>query len=197
MVEINLRELSAPLEAIRSDVEAAYKRLDDKWEEISEQLKKLPIPCTVGYMYSEHPNNPEDYDRIEWRKHNGRKRICLVSYRWNPDICEYGSSEVSVTPYEEWSAEQRVSMLRYVPRLFDSALKETKAFIKNTDVQENFDEISSQHPYRTTMGNIFLLRSAIFFAHSYFGWDILGRKCQRPWSNCAGMPLWEDNALFT
>ena len=44
MVDFDLRELSAPLEALRPEVNAAYKRLDSRWDEIAAQLKKTANP---------------------------------------------------------------------------------------------------------------------------------------------------------
>lgn len=134
MAKIDLSVLSAPVEALRADVEAAYHRLDLKWAEIAAQLKQLPIPCTVGYRFSENPAHPEDYDCLEWRKFNGKKRVCIVSYRWEHDPYGISDTSVSITPYEEWSGEQRVYMLEHVPKLFEEAVKQVKEFISKTEV---------------------------------------------------------------
>lgn len=123
MADLDLRKLSAPLEALRPEVDAAYRRLDAKWKAITEQLSRLPIPCDVGLTISDDPQDPEIYCRLEWRKWKGSKRICIVSYSGSPD------GEGNVTPFEEWSAEERIDMLRCVPRLFESAIGQTKAFI--------------------------------------------------------------------
>ncbi|QDS95660.1 hypothetical protein FF011L_44590 [Roseimaritima multifibrata] len=134
MVDLDLSALSAPVEALRGDVTEAYKRLDARWEEVAEQLKKLPIPCTIGFKYGENPNDPEDYDRLEWRKWRGEKAICLASYRWERDpYGEWGTS-CSVKLYDEWSAEQRLKMLEHVPGLFESAVDQVREFIKKTQV---------------------------------------------------------------
>ena len=127
MVDLNLRKLSAPIEALRSDVDAAYKRLDSQWKAIAKQLSKLPIPCTVGHTFDQNAYGPE-CTALEWRKWKGSKRICIVSYfvENTPDGPE---DTWQVTPYEEWSGEQRLAMLRHVPALFEAAEKQTKKFV--------------------------------------------------------------------
>lgn len=133
MVDFDLRELSAPIEALRSDVDAAYKRLDAKWDAVAKALKKLPIPCDVGYTFDEDTYHPPDCVRLEWRKWKGKKRLCIVSCYMHmtpvgPDIAE------NVTPYEEWGGEQRIDMLRHVPKLFEAAAEQTKAFVAKTEL---------------------------------------------------------------
>ncbi len=131
MVNFDLRELSAPLEALRTEVDAAYERLDEKWNAVVGQLRKLSIPCNVGYIFAENPYHAPDYVRLEWRKWKGKKRICIVSHHLvdTPDGPEEGET---VTPYDEWGGEQRVDMLQHVPKLFEAAVKQTKAFIART-----------------------------------------------------------------
>jgi hypothetical protein len=136
MSDLDLRKLSAPIEALRADVKAAYERLDAKWSAITEQLRKLPIPFTVSHTLGQPPSNPEDRWCIEFRKYNGSKRICFTIY--------YGSNgpygweeECDVTPYDEWSGEQRVEMLKYVPDLFEAAEKQVKEFIEQTKLGED------------------------------------------------------------
>ena len=132
MVNFDLRELSAPVEALRSDVDAAYKRLDSKWDAVAKALKKLPLPCDVGYTFDEDPYHAPDCIRLEWRKCNGKKRLCIVScyMQMTPDGPEW---DANVTPYEEWGGEQRINMLKHVPKLFEAAAKQTKAFIAKTE----------------------------------------------------------------
>lgn len=132
MVDFDLSELSAPIEALRADVDAAYKRLDAKWDAVSKALKKLPIPCDVGYTFDEDPYHHPDCLRLEWRKWKGKKRLCIVScyMQMTPDGPEEAES---VTPYEEWGGEQRIDMLKHVPKLFEAAAKQTKAFIVKTE----------------------------------------------------------------
>jgi hypothetical protein len=132
MVKLDLRKLSAPIEALRSDVDAAYKRLDAKWEEIADHLRALPIPCTIGYTFSQSPYGQE-YCRLEWRKFNGKRRICIVLYSMDSDGNGGIDESETTTPYEEWSGEQRVEMLEHVPNLFDAAAKQVQEFVKKTE----------------------------------------------------------------
>ena len=77
MVDLDLRKLSAPIEALRPGLDGAYKRLDKKWDEIAQCLKGLPIPCEVAYDYAQDEFAPEDALCLEWKKWNGKKRICI------------------------------------------------------------------------------------------------------------------------
>ena len=132
MVDFNLRELSASVESLRPEVDAAYKRLDAKWDEIASELKKLPIPCAVGFTYSERYGHPEDYNRLEWKKWSGKKRICIVYYRWDHNPITGEDTEETTIPYDEWSAEQRLEMLEHVPNLFASAIEQVNEFVNKT-----------------------------------------------------------------
>ena len=131
MVDFDLRELSAPLEALQPEVKAAYKRLDDKWDAVAAALRKLPIPCDVGYTFDEDPYGAPDCLSLEWRKWKGKKRICIVLHylEQTPEGLEEAER---VTPYDEWGGEQRVNMLQHVPKLFEAVAKQTKAFIART-----------------------------------------------------------------
>ena len=135
MANLDLRKLSASLEALRPEVDAAYKRLDAKWKAVTDQLRSLPIPCNVQYTFDEDDYSPENYLALEWRKWNGSKRICIVSYYMEsgPEGPEEASS---TTPYEEWSGEQRVEMLQHIPKLFEAAVAQTKSFIERTKDKE-------------------------------------------------------------
>ena len=127
MVNFDLRKLSAPVEALRPELDEAYKRLDAKWEGIATCLNGLSIPCSVSYTFSvEDPNHPENYDCLVWKKWNGKKRICIEACRF------YSDYDVTTTPYDEWSGQQRIDMLEHVPCLFDAAAKQTKDFIDKT-----------------------------------------------------------------
>lgn len=132
MVEYDLRALSAPIEQLRTDVDAAYKRLDERWMEVAEALKTLPIPCDVAWTVSMNGYEPRHYHGLAWKKWNGKRRICrIVGFlEPMPDGTEEGNE--TITPYEEWSAEERVEMLKFVPNLFRQAERRTKAFIQNT-----------------------------------------------------------------
>jgi len=132
MVNIDLQQLAAPIEALRPELDDAYKRLDAKWAEITKCLQKLPIPSSVYYTFDENPQCPEDYDCLAWTKYNGKKRICIVSYRWNPNQYDGSEHDISTTPYEEWSGQQRIAMLDHVPDLFAAAAKGTQEFIDQT-----------------------------------------------------------------
>lgn len=132
MVKIDLRALSAPIEALRPSLSDAYKRLDDNWEEIAETLKKLPIPTDVSYCYHVDERCPEDALFLVWKKWNGKKRICLEFHRFDPNYDPYTDYEVITTPYEEWSGPQRIEMLEHVPGLFAAAEKATQEFINKS-----------------------------------------------------------------
>ena len=133
MVDLDLKALSAPLEALRHEVDAAYKYLDERWEEVTEQLKKLPIPCAVSYTWDSDDYDPEQFMTLDWRKWKGSKRVCIVSHTYDRYHDVAGEE---VTPYDEWSAEQRAAMLKHVPGLFESAVKQTKAFVERICGQE-------------------------------------------------------------
>ncbi len=131
MSDFDLRELSAPIEALRPDVKAAYIRLDSRWEEIANHLKKLAIPCVIGYAFWESPDGSPDCEQLEWRKWRGSKRFCITSY-----IFHGAGEEENIKPYEEWSAEQRLNMLHYIPYLFKNAEVQIKQFVKKTSELE-------------------------------------------------------------
>ena len=132
MVDLDLRKLSAPVEALRPELSAAYKRLDAKWDEIVKCLKSLPIPSSISFTHDHNEWNPEDFSCIVWRKYNGKKRICIEVHIFNPNSNPYTDYDVTTTPYEEWSGEQRVDMLEHVPGLFAAAEKATREFIEKT-----------------------------------------------------------------
>lgn len=136
MADFDLRELSAPLEALRPEVDAAFKRLDAKWEYLARHFKKLPLPCTVFYAFSHPWYDPPESICLEWRKWSGKKRFCVTRSGWEQD--PYGEliETEKVTPYEEWSAEQRIEMLRHIPKLFEHAEKQIKEFIDKTYYEE-------------------------------------------------------------
>ncbi len=134
MVDIDLRKLSAPIEALRPALGDAYKRLDSKWDEIAEALKSLAIPTDVFYTYTTDDFRSEDIACLAWRKWNGKKRICLEYHSFNPNGNPYSDYDVTTTPYEEWSGQQRIDMLEHVPGLFDAAAKATQEFIDKTKV---------------------------------------------------------------
>lgn len=126
MSDLDLGALGAPIEALRDDVKAAYERVDAKWEAIIERLKSLPIPCAVSYCLWESDSCMESRC-LEYRKYSGKKRICLTYYSIHSQ-----SEECDITPYDEWSGEQRVDMLKHVPNLFERATAQTKEFIAKT-----------------------------------------------------------------
>ena len=129
MAKLDLRALAAPLEALRPEVKAAYERLDTKWDEITKLLRKLPIPSDVSYVFDMDPECPPDRVALEFRKHKGERRICIASYTYFAS--QHGEGEsCGVTPFEEWSGEQRIKMLEYIPGLFAEAEKAIKAFLK-------------------------------------------------------------------
>lgn len=139
MADYDLRELSAPVEALRSEVKSAYERLDAEWESVANQLRKLAIPCAVSYAYFEDECNPGNNDCLEFRKWKGAKRLCIAAY--SAGSGPYGWEEnCDVTPYDEWSGEQRVAMLRHVPGLFQAAAKQTQAFVDQTKGLGNSDK---------------------------------------------------------
>lgn len=129
MADFDLRSLSAPLEAMRGKVDAAYKLLDQQWKAIAAQLSELPIPCSVEYRYSECEHDPTQYHTLDWRKMKGGKRLCSVYHRLNVDRNGEEEEYEDVTPFEEWSAETKLELLNHVPGLFKAALKQTEAFV--------------------------------------------------------------------
>jgi len=131
MADLDLRRLSAPLEELRSEVDEAYKRLDGKWKAVAEYLNSVPIPCTVSFIIKQDPYDPTEVICLEWRKWKGSKRVCIASYFLDCDVDVPQEAE-SVIPFDEWSGEQRVDMLKHVPALFQAAVKQTKAFIDLT-----------------------------------------------------------------
>lgn len=74
--------------------------------------------------------------RFEWRKWLGKKRFCITSYGWVTDPNEGLMESSEVTPFEEWSADQRLDMLRHVPEIFKSAEEQLKLFIDRTRDEE-------------------------------------------------------------
>ena len=132
MVDIDLRKLSAPVEALRPALSDAYKRLDAQWAEIEKCLKALPIPCSVSFTYDEDEWHPENSYCLVWKKWNGKKRICTESHIFAPGSNPYSDYDVTTTPYDEWSGPQRINMLAHVPGLFQAAEKQTKEFIEQT-----------------------------------------------------------------
>ena len=135
MVDHDLRKLSARIEALRPDVDEAYKRIDAKWAKLAAHFKKLPIPCTVGYAFHHCPYS-EDIKSLDWRKFNGKWRFCITLHFQDVHPNEGPYWDVKVTPFEEWSAENRIEMLRHIPKLFESAEKEIKEFIDKTRDEE-------------------------------------------------------------
>jgi len=130
MVDIDLGKLSAPLEELRTEVDAAYKRLDSQWDRVSKQLSKLPIPIDIHFTYFSNPSG-HHWINLEWKKWKGKRRICLVSHLQGNGP-EGWEEDETVTPYEEWGGELRINMLQYVPKLFEAAVEQTKAFIEKT-----------------------------------------------------------------
>ena len=126
MAELDLRALSARLEALQPDVKAAYARLDAKWVEITQVLRNLSIPGKIAFTYS-CDENSEDHCAIEFVKWNGERRLCDVYYGYDTHI---GGFRSETTPFEEWSAETRVDLLEHVPALFKVAENEARKFIK-------------------------------------------------------------------
>ena len=133
MVNLDLRKLSAPIEALRPQLDEAYDRLDLKWAEIVNCLKSLPIPTSVSYTYSEDPGM--HYESLCWQKWNGKFRICHKSHLYHGGQNPHHESDfdVTTTPYEEWSGQRRIDMLEHVPGLFETAAKKTKEFIQKTE----------------------------------------------------------------
>ena len=129
MVKLDLRKLSAPVEALRPSLSEAYQQLDAQWEEIAKCLSALPIPCEVFRTFNEDEFNPENFCSLVWKKWNGKKRICIEVHIFDPNANPFSDYDVTTTPYDEWSGQQRVDMLQHVPGLFEAAEKQTKAFI--------------------------------------------------------------------
>ncbi len=132
MVELDLRKLSGPVEALRPALTEAYKRLDVQWAEVEKCLKTLPIPCSISYTYDVDEMGPENFSCLVWQKWNGKKRICIEVNIFAPNSNPYSDYDITTTPYDEWSGQQRIDMLEHVPGLFEAAEKQTKEFIEKT-----------------------------------------------------------------
>ena len=132
MVKLDLRKLSAPVEALRPQLDDAYKRLDSKWAEIVACLKSLPIPTSISYTYLS--DEGMDYQCLCWKKWNGKNRICHEAHLFHGGQNPLHDSDfdVTTTPYEEWSGQRRIDMLNHVPGLFEAAADQTKEFIQKT-----------------------------------------------------------------
>lgn len=128
----DLDALGAPIEAMRKEVQAAYKRLEEYWGAVMAKLAALPIPCDVGFCTREDPENPMFSTRLEWCKHKGKKRLCIVHY--GLEQTHFGDHEETreAIPIEEWSGEERVVMKQFVPALFNAAIGQVKDFIEKT-----------------------------------------------------------------
>ena len=133
MNKIDLGALSARMRELEPEVSAPYKHVDSEWASVIKTLEGLSIPCKVGYSYwhddMEHASHHCDYNALEWRKHNGKKRLCLTEYTAIGPDHEDRYSEV-VTPFEEWSMEQKVNFLRSVPTFFEKATQQLEYFLK-------------------------------------------------------------------
>ena len=142
-MRFDLDELAAPLERLRPEVEQAYASLETDWAAITERLRTLPIPQRVVV---ELPPWGQNVDRtLEWRKHSGSWRFCLVHTRppkpgrpngqgkrsprpnGQPNVAQ---PHVEVRPLEQWTGQERMNTLQYVPALFEQAEKQTRAFIR-------------------------------------------------------------------
>lgn len=123
---MDLKRLSAPIEALRPQLTETYQRLNDKWGEIVNCLESLPIPCDVSYPYSVTPDS-RNYSCLTWKKYKGKRRICVDTY-----VFTLGKGyEVNTATYDQWSGVLRVQLLEHVPELFAAAEKATKVFIAN------------------------------------------------------------------
>ena len=131
MVDLDLRRLSAPIEALRNELSEAYERLDAKWAAIHDCLKALPIPVDVEVTYQ------EDIDQVEssslaWIKWSGRRRICTRHYHSIHENDQVIHVDCKTVPYEEWSGGERRDLLNHVPGLFNVAKQKTQEFINDS-----------------------------------------------------------------
>lgn len=125
MTELDLEALSAPVESMRSEVAAAYDQLNKQWDEVATALKKLSLPLDVACMYwHDSIYGTERNACLEWRRWKGTRRLCVVEYSELSEL-----AEIDVTPYEEWSGEQRLTLLQHVPELFERAAEITRDFV--------------------------------------------------------------------
>lgn len=132
-MDAKLKELAAPLEALRPQVESAYLRLEEKWSAVIDLLSSLPIPCDVSHKYSWIEYHNDCWWELQWRKYNGQKRLCDTFCQDVLNPIGEPDTEYEVTPYEEWSAERRMKLLEHVPGLFKSAEKQVRDFIKKIE----------------------------------------------------------------
>ena len=124
--------MALSLRELEPEVSAAYKHVDAEWAAVTKTLDALSIPCKVGFNYWEDNDGDDphcDHAAMEWRKHNGRKRLCLTHYTAVGPTHEFRYGE-EITPFEEWSMEQKVNFLRSVPRFFEVATKQVEQFLK-------------------------------------------------------------------
>ena len=130
----DLRKISAPVEELIPELQAAFKILDDKWDEIGKALNKLPVPGgRVTTVIDKEPGGGPDHRSLEYLKHNGKKRFCIVFYSYQPE-CPYGEDYgETVTPYEEWGSDDKANLIELVPELFKDAEKRIREFIKNVN----------------------------------------------------------------
>ena len=132
-MRFDLKELAAPLERLRPELDAAYESLETEWAAITETLRALPIPQRVVV---ELPAWGQNVDRtLEWRKQNGTWRFCLVHTKQPPKKNPPNNGPArepkpDVRPIEQWTGQERMNTLQYVPAVFEQAEKQTRAFIR-------------------------------------------------------------------
>ena len=120
---LDLDELSAPIKDMGLDVKSAYQKLDSEGERITASRRGLSIPLPVSHKLNLLSVSNQF---LEFRKWKGSKRVCL-SYCDPHD----SSAQLETYPLDEWSAEERLEMLKHVPGLFSEAEKATRKFVES------------------------------------------------------------------
>ena len=135
-MRFDLEELAAPIENLKSELHDAYQALDDEWEAIDRKVRSLAIPCRVTLPLQPWGNMTER--SLEWRKFKKTWRFCVVVKRPpGPHEKKKAKAEnrepaefVDVCPLEQWTAQERMNLLQHVPKFFEQATSDTKAFIR-------------------------------------------------------------------
>ncbi|WP_372715960.1 hypothetical protein [Novipirellula sp.] len=132
-MKFDLEALAAPIAAQREEVIEAYKTLEAEWAVISAKLKKLAIPCKISICIDQYNPGDDDGLYLEWRRYKGEKQFCLTGFhrefeRYGDDLNVRDIEDI--TPYSQWSAEQKLDNLHYVKKLLECAPKQIERFVK-------------------------------------------------------------------
>jgi len=107
-----------------------YDQLNAKWEAAEKRLRSMHIPREVSVPYLEEVDEygqPQVDYYIGLVKYRGEWRICTHSYH-NPS-----GDSTNWTPITEASAETRVELVQYLPKLHEAVVKSAEDFIGKVD----------------------------------------------------------------